>query len=220
MSSLKTRIMVGAVLAIVAAVGMADAAATYLPAAIPTNAETVNEQAGSGFTPIFFVNMLGPPSTLQQARQSVGVNFSMPTLVPSGVKLVDIRSSNNTAALVYYGKGVPKIPFYDNATMLVLVLRGDGTSFSGVPTSAGQPQVSVTSGNTTTVANVPVYSEGPTLKAVTISGHQGWGTSPIDLKWTGHNSGRLDWWSNGVHYVILGDFPLDTLIATAQSMNT
>jgi hypothetical protein len=172
----------------------------------------------TGFRPMLTVNSLGPITTLDQARNSIGVSFSLPATLPSGATLVNVRARTGLAAVVYYEKSLPQIPFYDNATVLVLILR-DNSSFSRVPTSANQPNVYVSQGNTNNSRNVPTHSEGPILKAVTISGHQGWGSNPSDLK-AFHDSGRLDWWANNVHYVILADLPLDTLVAIAQSMKT
>ncbi|MDG6999736.1 MAG: hypothetical protein JRN15_11540 [Nitrososphaerota archaeon] len=175
--------------------------------------------------PMIPVQSLGNVSTLSQARIAIGVDFSIPTYLPQGMQLESIRVMENTVTLVFYDRNIsfPKIPFYDNASLIIAILR-DNSSYPGASTPPPSPSVSVSENGVVTSENVQVFTQKVSATPVTVSGHPGWGINPptniIQSNGFGfQNAGMLQWWST-VHYVIIADIPFQQLLPVAESMNT
>lgn len=168
--------------------------------------------------PMISIDALGQASTLDGIRRALGVDFGLPTSLPPGTMLREIRVGKSMAALVYDNPNLPKIPFYDKGVLVIVVLS-DGTSFGAPETAADQPMLFITQDNSTTAADAQMFVEGiGRARTVTVAGNPGWGYDPADFK-VYHDSGRLEWWSNGIHYIMHADLPLLTLIEIAESMN-
>ena len=163
--------------------------------------------------PMLSVSSLGNQSTLTGAERVLGVTINPPTNLPSGMSLVDVRASTNMVALVYYDSKIQQIPFYDNASMIILITN-DGTSISSsVPASS--PNEYISQGGVNTTESISVYSTTNPAISLSISGHAGWGTNQ-----TSWDVARVNWWAGGLHYEIFANVPLSALSAIANSMST
>lgn len=178
--------------------------------------ENQSGPSASPYTPILFVDQLGGVSSLSQARQSIGSNFNLPSGLPSELTLVNIRTSPNLVALVYFSRSMPGISFYDNATLLVLLQR-DNSSYSTAATNSPSAFLSQSGANSS--VNIPVFTQTVKVIPLTVSGHQGFGSNPTNFG-SFSDTGRIEWWANGIHYTILGDLSVNTLLSIATSMNT
>ena len=168
----------------------------------------------------FPVTDLGNITTLDQARQIIGVNFSSPTFSPTATTLSQVRAREGVAALIYENPSLPNLSTYGSGKVIVLILK-DNSSYTD-PSTYGvrtQTAVIVQNGSTTTVTSA-ITPLSPTYELVTVSGHHGWAFSPTTLSNGLHEDGRIEWWAGSVHYVILAELPADTLVQIAESMNT
>ncbi len=163
---------------------------------------------------------LGVTLELDDARTSIKLDFSLPTYLPEGSVLSEIRvRDGKSVALIYDNKDLPPIPQYvDEIEILILILR-DETTFEG---SAVEPTIQVTvavtdeTGTTTMVENVTGVGADRQV-TVSVNGAHGRGYGPADLAGF-HDSGRVEWWDNGIHYEVLADIPLEQLLEIAESM--
>ena len=163
---------------------------------------------------------LGRISAIDDARSSIDLDFNLPTYVPKGSILSEIRvRDGKSVALVYDNENLRPIPQYvDDVEILILILR-DETTFES---SAVEPTIQVTvavtdeTGTRTLVENVTGIGADRQV-TLSVNGASGRGYGPADLAGF-HDSGRVEWWDNGIHCEVLADMPLEQLLRIAESM--
>ena len=146
------------------------------------------------------VEYYGPILTLDQAKQLIPSNLTLPTYLPSNLVLQEIRGhpANSTSfaevALVYSSSTLPQLGNWNRGSMIVLVMR-DGSTYYPQP-SVGGP--------------------GVIFENATVWGQPAWGYSPQEYA----GMGLITWWSGGVHYDIFADLSFPVLVQIAQSMDS
>lgn len=164
---------------------------------------------------------LGVLSTLDQARQSVGANFSSPTSLPTGTTQSQVRVREGAMAILFENPTLASLGSYSSGKIIIFILK-DNTTYhdpSTIVSNQIQTGVIVENGTTRTVT-APVTTFTPIYQLVTVSGHHGWAINPTTFSNGVHESGRLDWWAGAVHYSIVAELPANTLIQMADSMHT
>ncbi len=144
---------------------------------------------------------LGPILTLDQARQQIGLNFNVPTNLPLGLVLKEIRGEIrgqtdpfNQVVLLFTSPSPPKLGAYGGDLSMIISFTKGGAGY------------------------YPHGSGGPiTFQDVTISGHPGSGWDPQPYT---NNTGGLDWQSGGIHCKMVSIFPVSQSVVIAQQLNT
>ncbi len=169
------------------------------------------------------VEDLGQIISLDQARQDIRLNFTLPTVLPYNLSLQEIRGSQNFVSLVYLSPSIDKINNLNRGNLIIYVAR-DNTTYSparstsvvgggeGFCETMNNTQSCTFSSNFVTVAQT-------TMQNISVSSHPG-----LSVDILGSNDvrveGSVEWWSKGVHFYMLAALPDSTLISIAQSMNT
>lgn len=176
----------------------------------------------SGSVTMRSVESYGPTITLAQAQQFVNANFSIPTDLPNGLQLQSIRGSPNLVALIFSSPTLGTLQSWDAGSAIMVIAR-DNTSYVSPDTqvstveqyctTATEPPI--TTSCTISTLNAPTSKANSTIANVTVSGNPGWGYDS-----QGTSPGFLNWWGSGVHYGIIADLPLATLVGIGQSMGT
>jgi hypothetical protein len=194
---------------------------------LPSESNARSEACYPGNAPVYPAWVLGNLTTLAQARQTSGTNFSIPAYLPAGITSDEIRiRSNKIVALVFYSSSeeVPILPEYTNVSIIAFIQNNNSSyTFPHVVTQTQTTAITETKGNTTTsstVTDVITPLLPPAYQNVTISAkYQGWGYEPRN---NGPScfGGWVSWWVNGVNYSVTGYVPLATLIQVADSMTS
>lgn len=163
------------------------------------------------------VEEFGPITTIENARNLVGANFGLPTKLPSNLTLGEIRASPKLVALVFLSSSLPSLSPYNRGN-LIIIIANDSTSYTYTPSSGPGIVRTIIGGNVTStiVSSFTLSGIGPTATEVLVSGHPGWGFDPAGQD----GFGEVNWWSNGIHYIMIANLPLATLVDIAGSMNT
>ena len=186
-----------------------------------TSASTTITNIVSG--PQFSIEDFGPLVSLSAARQLISFNFTVPTNLPDGLQLAQIRGGENLIYLIFSSPVLSNLPSWGNASMLEVIAR-DNTSYeysTSVVTitqycsTTTQPSVTASCSSTSNTESIP-QTAGRT--DVLVSGYQGWGYDPVA---TTGQPGFLTWWNsdNGLHYSLSVDLPLSTLVNIAGTLN-
>lgn len=164
-------------------------------------------------TPMMSVEQLGSVGTLSQARTAIGLDFTPPSssLLPTSLSSAQIRASAKSVALIYNSSALPRVLSYNEGSLIIIMIK-DGTTYYFPQPQTESITTLLASGTTTRTTTLTATLTPQSTQAiinVTISGNLGWGFQ---------NGGRLEWWTNGVHCIILGGLPLTTLTQIADSL--
>ena len=186
---------------------------------------------------------LGPVMSLSSAQKDVSANFNLPTYLPPGVQLSEIRGAYKEVSIIFVSQNGTRLPGWNKGVMIISIERDNTTYVQPEPMSGGWvfPNCSYPTGPTPPVSTYTqgtrVYVSQPIVQstctdvsagqwssnvtyweAVNISGHMGLAYNPNA---TGASKVQeIDWWSNGVHFSIMGVATEQSLVKIAQSMNT
>src|SRR3972149_6003321 len=157
----------------------------------------------SGLTPMYDFNTLGrnvAPLDLQSFA-----NLYQPTYLPVGTSLPQAKLSddNSIAALVYTNMNLKRINGYVQNVQIVILAQKDGTSFETYRMNETKPKVTIIEKGTEYTMDVPLHvSSLNRVRLISIAGNPGIGYDPVNTAdW--QDKGRVQWWSGGIHYMIL-----------------
>jgi|ERR1700730_109402 hypothetical protein len=165
-----------------------------------------------------FGPVVGSLSVAQSYINSTSLNASVtaairePTSVPTGISLIEIRAETGSVALVYNGTGLTSLENYSTKVSMIIAMQQYDSSYY-VPNSTYVEKGILTKNLTTTTEVSTLYVTTVTNPAAanitleTINGHPGWG-----------GYGFLEWWAYGIHYSMVADLPLSSLVKVADSM--
>lgn len=161
------------------------------------------------------LDKVGRTTTLSEVETSM--NLKQPLYLPPKTSLYQVKVIDNKAAiLMYKNQDIGSITVYRPDVQIVVLAQKDDTSFE-THKSESEPKVTIIEDGKESIVNVQVVKIGENRsRIVTISGNLGFGYGPADLPW--HDSGRVQWWSGGIHYQVLADLPLEELIKIAESI--
>jgi hypothetical protein len=126
--------------------------------------------------------------------------------------------------LIYSDQNLSNLARFDTGAIIILITR-DNTSYASALSDiqhAAYNTVVVNQGgrNTTLINNTASANGANEVRAVDVSGHSALGNDPFDYSPAHHIDGSLQWWSNGIHFTVIANLPLSTLVQIAQSMQT
>jgi hypothetical protein len=148
-------------------------------------------------------------SELTPLGTTISSVVSEPTLTPSNLTLTQIRAYEGSIALIYNSSQLtPLTGFTVNVAMFVTFAQ-DGSSYR-FPSQYITSQTIVVYNSASTVTESissqtnPLYAEAVNES---INGNLGVATP-----------GDLNWWANGLHFEIVANLPIATLVDIADSM--
>jgi|SRR3989304_7337139 len=179
-----------------------------------TDKKEVNPFAG--LTLEYDLDTIGRISTLADVSQ---MKLSQPDYLPLGTSLDRARILNDSiAVLMFTNPHLKRIDGYEQDVQIVILAQKDGTSFATYRTRESKPIVTIIENGTERTVDIPVVQLVPNRsRIVSVAGNLGSGYDPIEIQgW--HDKGKVQWWSEGIHYQILANLPLNELIRIAESM--
>ncbi len=146
---------------------------------------------------------LTPPGT------TISSVVSEPTLTPSNLTLTQIRAYEGSIALIYNSTQLTPLTGFTVKAAMVVTFAQDGSSYRFPSQYITSQTVVVYSNGSTVTEGVssqtnPLYAEAVNES---INGNLGVATP-----------GELNWWANGLHFEIVANLPIATLVDIADSM--
>jgi Ni/Fe-hydrogenase subunit HybB-like protein len=176
------------------AFAIAGFAVGYAPIQAPIRALIPSQNHSSAA--LMPLTNLGSSISLAEAKKTISFPISMPTNLPLGSNLKDVRvsSDNNLVALIYENPLSTPLTMYDENVSLVIFQTHD--PLNGAP---------------------PVYLPSEFTR-VTVAGQPGFARPPSQVSSGVTEPGQLQWWRNGVRYAIFADTTVNELTKMAESM--
>jgi hypothetical protein len=132
-----------------------------------------------------------------------------------------MRGTANYVGIIYSSSQIPRLGDWNRGNLIIFIAR-DNTSYSPARTTQvaagglGSCDTTTQPPKCTTVTTEIATAAQTVMKNISVSGHPGVGYDPQGE----YGIGVASWWSAGVHYTIIADIPLSSLILIAESMKT
>lgn len=143
------------------------------------------------------ISTLGQSISIKDARSMAKFQVEKPARIPRGSSLDDVRIENNgeLITLLYVNPTVPTIPMYTSDVCFAILEMGD-------------PKLDAP----------PIYLPNG-FKRVKVNLNSGFARESSDAEFDNRDEpSQLQWWQNGVHFVILANLPVEQLRQIAESM--
>ncbi len=141
---------------------------------------------------------LGNSTSLSAAETNAGFSLSVPTSLPSGTSLSDVRvpSGGKLVTLLYGNPSIESLSIYQGE-VAILISQSPDTIVDAIPSYLPQGYVRLNVGSSPGFARSPFESQKmPGMK----------------------EPGQLQWWKDGVRYSIFSNLTVDQMTSIAQSM--
>lgn len=173
--------------------------------------------------PLRKVENFGPQISLDQARADLRLEFMLPNALPNGFSIEEIRGVPNSVSIVYSSPTIPIVPNWNRGSMIIIVARDNTTYYpASGPVQGGSEVISCNTTNKSAPCTTTSYTlwagQQSFVENVLVSGHNGLALNPnVSPK---DATSFITWWVSGVHYSILANIPVSSLLSIAQSMNS
>jgi len=166
----------------------------FAPIQVPIGSLNSSENRSS--VPVVPLSNLGVSVSLAEAKTAVGFSISMPTKLPLGSELKDVRvlEGNHIVSLIYENPLTKPLSLYNEDVALVIIQAQDSLD-----------------------ATSPAYLPSE-FRRVNVAGSIGFAREPTQVSGSVTEPGQLQWWINGVRYAIFADSTIDEMTKTAESM--
>jgi len=142
------------------------------------------------------ISNLGESVSINDAKSMAGFPVKIPARLPTGSRLDDVRVGNNgeLVTLLYVNSTVPTISMYAPTVGFAILEMTD-------------PKL-----------DTPTYLPDG-FKRVMINLNSGFAREPSSVEFDNRSEpGQLQWWQDGVHFVMLANLPIEQLRHIAESM--
>ena len=143
------------------------------------------------------ISTLGESVSINDVRSMVKFQVEKPVRIPMGSNLDDVRIGNN-------GKLVTLL--YVNPTIPTISMYASGVGFAVLEMVDPKPEAP------------PIYLPNG-FKRVKVNLNSGFAREASGAEFDNRDEpGQLQWWQDGVHFVILANLPIEQLKQIAESM--
>jgi hypothetical protein len=143
------------------------------------------------------VSTLGESVSINDVRSIVKFQVEKPVRIPMGSSLDDVRVGNNgkLVTLLYVNQAIPTISMYASGVGFAILEMVD--------LKPGAPPIYLPNG----------------FKRVKVNLNSGFAREASGAEFDNRDEpGQLQWWQDGVHFVILANLPIEQLKQIAESM--
>jgi len=143
------------------------------------------------------ISNFGDSTSLEDVNSTARFRVERPTRMPEGSKLDDVRVGNNgeLVTLLYVNPTIPSISMYTSPVSVAILQMADSK------------------------VNAPPTYLPNGFQRIIVNSNSGFAREPGNTAFDNRDEpGQLQWWQNGVHFVILANLPIEQLRQIAESM--